>query len=370
MRKALFLPFVAALAIPLLPATEALADTSGCGATITKNLVLTHDLTCSGNAIVVGAPGLTINLNGHTLGGSGSAAGIETIQTGQLDLTVKNGTIKGFDSGVHLASGGTFTFTGLHLTSNTNGVLADSGGVNVNVSNTYFTSNTTGIGTTISSGTGTVVVQRSDFNTNGTAIFGASNDVTVKQSNFMGNQSAIRAFDASLSVSNSSFVKNPAAIYAELEGVTLTGNAFWRNDVAISVDSDLFGLLIKGNTLAASGLGIAVTGPSGGAVSSIDSNVVTGGKASGIYVDLAGGALSVSRNTVTGNGFSPGAYTDSSGTPLKSGITANGAKLTGNIAIGNSGHGVNATFATDGHGNIALANGTSPQCVGVVCTTH
>ena len=48
-----------------------------CGVTIVENLTLDHDQTCTGDGLVVGADGITIDLNGHTLAGLGTGVGIE-----------------------------------------------------------------------------------------------------------------------------------------------------------------------------------------------------------------------------------------------------------------------------------------------------
>ena len=38
-----------------------------CGSTIVTDLILDQDLTCTGNGLTVGADGIKINLNGHTI---------------------------------------------------------------------------------------------------------------------------------------------------------------------------------------------------------------------------------------------------------------------------------------------------------------
>ena len=44
-----------------------------CGQVVTTNAVLTLNLPCTGDGIVVGAPGITVDLNGHRLMGDGGA---------------------------------------------------------------------------------------------------------------------------------------------------------------------------------------------------------------------------------------------------------------------------------------------------------
>ena len=76
-----------------------------CGQTIRTSIKLTHDLRhCPGDGLVVGANNITINLNGHTLRGSGkrSTAGIRV--TGFHGVTVKRGVIRHFGRGVWLVT--------------------------------------------------------------------------------------------------------------------------------------------------------------------------------------------------------------------------------------------------------------------------
>src|SRR4029077_3767831 len=81
------------------------ADAAGlvCGQTITQDTTLTSDLSCpSGDGLVVGAHGVTIDLAGHAISGppgpTDGNVGIGVSQYG--DVTVRGGTITGFAMGV------------------------------------------------------------------------------------------------------------------------------------------------------------------------------------------------------------------------------------------------------------------------------
>jgi parallel beta-helix repeat protein len=68
---------------------------------ITQSIVVRNDLTdCLWDGLVVGAPGITIDLNGHTIDGKGIAAGIRN--DGYDFVSIKNGYVKEFDYGVML----------------------------------------------------------------------------------------------------------------------------------------------------------------------------------------------------------------------------------------------------------------------------
>jgi hypothetical protein len=78
-----------------------------CGQTVTQSAFLIHDLYCPGQAgIVVGADGITIDLKGFTLRGNQSANKIGVNTGGHDQVTIKNGIIAGFDSGVVALGGG------------------------------------------------------------------------------------------------------------------------------------------------------------------------------------------------------------------------------------------------------------------------
>src|SRR4030095_4957023 len=81
--------------------TDAKASSTECGATLLTDLNLKNDLTCSGDAIIVAADDIRINLNGHTITGSGVGIGI-TIREKQ-HISIVGGTVRGFVTGIFAA---------------------------------------------------------------------------------------------------------------------------------------------------------------------------------------------------------------------------------------------------------------------------
>lgn len=79
-----------------------------CGSTLIENTVLDADLTCPGTALTIGADGITLDLNGHTLTGPSVAPctqcpGIDgVLLSGRRGVSIKNGTITGFVFGIRL----------------------------------------------------------------------------------------------------------------------------------------------------------------------------------------------------------------------------------------------------------------------------
>ena len=106
-------PLVAAVAAAVtLPGSPALASHLSCGDTVTANAKLDSDLVnCPSNGIVIGADGVTLDLNGHTV--SGDAAPFEAcperefcdvglLNDGRDGVTVKDGSVDGFDTGTFI----------------------------------------------------------------------------------------------------------------------------------------------------------------------------------------------------------------------------------------------------------------------------
>ena len=86
-------------------------STAGCGQTITKDFVLGQDLTCGGDALIVGADGITVDLGGHSITGPGKGQrnwpnpNLDSVGVklqGRSRVTVRNGTISAFSTGILL----------------------------------------------------------------------------------------------------------------------------------------------------------------------------------------------------------------------------------------------------------------------------
>jgi hypothetical protein len=91
------LVIVVATAVALGLAGGAGSSPLGCGATINQDVVLTQDITGCGEGLSVVGSGLVIDMNGHSLSGSGGSAGFEI--RGDA-VTLEDGTVSGFSTGV------------------------------------------------------------------------------------------------------------------------------------------------------------------------------------------------------------------------------------------------------------------------------
>ncbi len=118
----------------LAAAAPAQAAALNCGTTIRASVTLTRDVNCTKNkiddAITIGAAGITVNLNGHSIRGPGDANDtVAILDNGYSNVTVENGAISNFYTGVDAAGTSTSYLTRLvvrNLTVTVNS-LSDSG---------------------------------------------------------------------------------------------------------------------------------------------------------------------------------------------------------------------------------------------------
>jgi parallel beta-helix repeat protein len=150
--------FAAASAASATLALQALGTATtaiSCGMTVTTSITADNDLTnCAGIGLLVGANGITINLNGHTVDGddAGTEPGIDN--TGGFDqVTIENGRITDFNAGVHLVGALQNELTGLEVRSNlAEGILIGSSGMPTISGNRILENALDGLSLTSSSG--------------------------------------------------------------------------------------------------------------------------------------------------------------------------------------------------------------------------
>jgi parallel beta-helix repeat protein len=112
--KLAFIIAVATAAALALGSGPAQATHLGCGDTITADTTLDGELVnCPNHGIVIGADDITLNLNGHLIDGDGArAAGcrprrelcdVGVVNDGHDGVTIRNGSVREFDTGVLVA---------------------------------------------------------------------------------------------------------------------------------------------------------------------------------------------------------------------------------------------------------------------------
>lgn len=99
-------------------APAARADPVACGQVLRASTTVTNSLAgCAGDGLVIGAGGITVDLGGHTIAGTGLGVGIRN--DGHDDVTIRNGAVLDFDHGVVLNAGTVRNaVTGLHFARN------------------------------------------------------------------------------------------------------------------------------------------------------------------------------------------------------------------------------------------------------------
>ncbi|HEV2951946.1 MAG TPA: right-handed parallel beta-helix repeat-containing protein, partial [Actinomycetota bacterium] len=121
-----------------------------CGEIIVQSIILQNDLIdCIGHGIIVGTHGITIDLDGHVIDGTGIDAGI--LNNGHDSVTVKGGHIHEFDYGVQLNPGSSQNVvTGVRIENNQEAGIglsdADQNGQGNTIRGNTITGNSWGVG--------------------------------------------------------------------------------------------------------------------------------------------------------------------------------------------------------------------------------
>ena len=352
-----------------------------CGQTITASMTLSHHLNCpAGNGIFINASNVVLDLGGHTITGAAPTGttslgvrGVVVLQN-RTGVTVRNGIIRGFDSGVDVQPGGnSATVTGLILDGNGGGIRVNTGAASSRLTGNTIVNTTQFSGMQVG-GNGHVIENNTFHRGNGAGVFLSGNDAVIR-----GNKLNDLGQNA---ISIGSFPSNPGPfVNNQIVGNQVTGASRLSNS-AVSINlNNGSGTLIDGNTVNGrrvtpgvfvfnsantvvsantltnnASTGVLVRGTSTG--TQVIGNHSSSNTFSGITIENGPTGTVVADNTVTQNG-SNGIHVSSAATT----ITRNTALFNGNLGI----FAVNG--ATDGGGNRAFANGNPAQCSpNIVCS--
>jgi parallel beta-helix repeat protein len=379
------------LAVTVAPAS---ADTLACGQVVTANTVLENDVVdCAGDGIIIGADGITLDLNGHTV--SGAACDADCVAHLGIDNTagydrvrVINGTITGFTTNVSLVGATRNLLSNLAVGGFP--VFGDFVGVSLSDSNGNRLD-----GLTASGGNPAVLLASSDRNTISSSSIDGGVSIRVGRSLMFTDGS-----DDNLLVDSDLTGEDGVAIFDS------AGNRLVRNTMAGG--GDVIGLagaresVIVNNTLTSTGSGgIAIA-----TYSASDANVIRRNRIPNGVMQILGDENWIARNDVVGRLFPSDRGTieivggqanlvrsnrvstgpdditvrpEASATlivrnvvteALDDGIEvdAPGTVVRGNTANNNGDLGIEAIEGTiDGGGNTASGNGNPLQCLNVVC---
>ncbi len=359
-----------------LPASAS-AGTVSCGEKITADTTLQNDLVdCPNRGIVIGADGIRLDLNGHTVDGDGTPFA-SCPENGSCDIgifsnhddrvVIKGGSVTEFDAGVIVGKSRRTEVHDLIASENASFgiIVALSTGVEVTRSSGVDgpTDDSDGMGLFVSSH---VRVARNNFSDNGEIgihMF-QTNRSSITHNEMSGNNDGFLPLFIENSnrnrVSHNGMEENG-------EGIILLGS---RNSVThnrISGSGDVAISLEDGHDNLLAGNRVDDTGKSGIRVGAFEptlkprdnvvrKNVVEGAGRIGIFVRSGAGHTAVLGNRVD--------------QAQRDGIQVQvpDATIARNHASDNGRYGINAHRGIrDGGGNEAAGNGNEPQCRNVVC---
>jgi parallel beta-helix repeat protein len=334
-------------------------------------MTLDHDLTCPANGILINASNVVLDLGGHTLSGPAPTGttgqgvrGVVVFQN-RTGVTVRNGVIRGFDSGVDVLPGAHSTTTsGLILDGNGGGVRISTGASSNRVIDNAIV-NTTNFSAVQIGGNGHLVENNAMNNVNSTGVFLSGSNGIIRNNRFNGAGAAAITIGA--------FPNNPGPfVNNQVIGNQMSGSSRVFNSSSISVNNgsgtlvqgnvgngrrttpgvfvfDSANTVVSGNTLANNSTGVLVRGASTG--TRVTGNTTGGSAFAGVAVENAPTGTLVADNVAGGNG--------GNGIDVRSPSTT----ITRNTAHGNTGLGIFAVNGvTDGGGNRAFSNGNPAQC--------
>jgi parallel beta-helix repeat protein len=386
---------VAAIACVLfaLSADQALANHVECGDTVTQDTTLDSDLIdCPGDGIVIGAPYLTLDLNGHTIDGVGESSLIcnSGIQNGKFDLcgpeisghdgvTIRNGVIRDFFWGIIVfrAEGNRIERT--LTTRSGRGILML--GSDSQVEDNVAAGNDAGIALGVNNRVedNSVVGNRL-----GMSLLGDGN--RLRRNSISDNtDTGLSVFTAANRIRENRVTGSGIGMLIGYSNNRVSGNWVSENDRGILLNgSEADGNLITRNSVSANASGIVME--FGADNNRIESNSTRGNQSEGIAIRLGFGSNGPSdgnvllRNAAVGNGTDgilvaatnadtlvKGNIADRNG---DDGIDVEDSRTTvsHNTANGNGDLGIEAVpGVTDGGGNRARGNGNPAQCTYVAC---
>lgn len=359
-RLAALIGVVLAVSTGLAPAAVASTPTARtgptCGAVLTSDTRLTRDLVCrSGPALTIGA-NLHLDLGGHRIVGPGASSGAQgvVLTENALDVTISNGTLKGWGNALIVSDNGYSqgaTVSGARFVQNGVALAVGPGG-RATVSGSTFIDN--GYGASHMSAT--VSVDRSTFKENATAASAVvSGSLTITRSTITGNTKGVECDEVYCTIRDTVLRSNTTAISNRWATVDLTASTVARNELGVFMQFGSHGTL-ESNTFRDNAVGVEA--------SWTDRTVIRGnvfrGNGTGFLSQTIENGIDEAWTVVESNTFSRNG----------DGIRSNrpGVQIGGNVAAHNTGWGIYAELAVDLGGNVARRNGHEPQCVGVVCT--
>lgn len=342
-----------------------------CGDTIVADLVANTDLTCPGDGLVVGADDVTLDLGGHTIAGAGAGTGLAV--TGHSGVTVRNGTIAGFDTGSPpFGQAGVVADNAPHVTFHHVRTLGTSMAI-------LSSDDAVVTGAMVGAAFDTDFSERVSLTGNrfaGTWTRMANGSRHTVTGNVFDDSDLVFIESASSKTWDNVFLDARVVVGVVAMAHTIAHNAFTGAGSGVSMADASSSASVTGNTFQGSLIGVRPKLPHAFAATVIGHNIFLGAGAASVLLDDAGGGtgpVDITGNTVIGSGHQSGGMTDGAGNAVDDGIHVNappsGANvtITGNHTGTSADHGIEAVPGTvvDGGGN--TSTGDPNGCLGVTC---
>ena len=198
-----------------------------CGASVVADLKLANDLICSGDALIVNADNITIDLNGHTLTGSGIGIGI-TVRARQ-NVTIRGGTIRSFVTGIFVANSSGVLIKGNGFTQNREAVFLNGSSDNVVMENHAWQNQLRGI------------MLRPTLS----GVISTRN--LIRENILQENRSGILLFGQPGNIFEENWISQSSFAAVDLTGGGASGNVFTENVLETSAAGISFGVGWTGN---------------------------------------------------------------------------------------------------------------------------
>jgi parallel beta-helix repeat protein len=389
----------------LAPVESLAAASIGCGSILTSDTTLTSDVAaCTGDGLVVGADGITVNLNGHAVSGdrvpgaNGFDVGIRV--QGHRGVTVTGGSVQLFDRGILFDSSPDGVVTAMSAHNNSNrGIMLDSGSDRGRITGNMSADNGAAAIAVVSSDGAVVTGNQSLRNPGGPGV----RLVAASHANVIGN--ILTSNGAGVDLGNGSNDNRVSDNSLTDDGEAGVGVGFSDRNI------------VTHNRVMKTGSGIILE--------SADDNVITDNQVlhshgpDGIGIQIYGNNNLVARNTVVDfvrygievDDFQDPGHSPVTGTVIRDNVVKNGQEgiaigseaggvvlttlilhnqvsgavddgiqligpstgletstLTSNVSTHNGDLGIETVPGTvDGGGNVAAANGNTLQCLNITC---
>ncbi len=223
-----------------------LQETGGlcCGDTVTSNVMLSSNLTCTGSGLTVGANNINIDCAGNTLSGSGTGNGIYA--SGRNNVTIANCSVRNFWYGIYLESSNNNTITNSTVYSNIRGIWLVLSTNNILINNTAYNQTVNnGIELSSSSNNNTLANNIAYNNSGGISLSSSNSNTLIGNTLYNNSQNGIYSYSSTNNTvtNNTAYNNTQYGIYLgySSNNNTITNNTFFKNtQMGVYIDSSRY----------------------------------------------------------------------------------------------------------------------------------